>query len=449
MRSRLAWPMTYRRFSTFMLAALITTALLAALAFAQPALAKSYTMGPLRIAADVRPDGSLYVEEQRTFDFSGDFTFAYWDLDEAGSSGIEVIGVDGPNGSFVRTGDPVAIEQRAPGTFSVAQEGSLTRVTAYFRAVDERITLTVRYRVIGAVTRWADTGELYWKFIGDLWDLPVHDVEIGISLPTGKEPIIPGENVRAWAHGPFEGMVRINDTQGSSAGPIGDTVSVTVPVVPANTFVEARIAFPDTWLSQVSPGETAMLSAILVEEGRLAEEANATRARARLLAAFVLVGAVGGAVVAERVLPAATGVPVGVAIAMTAAFMGRRSAKANELHAKYEGLRNYLRDFSRLDEHPPMHVKLREHFLVLAVVFGIAREVIDQMRVRIPEVVNDPAFATAYWWAYPGPGSGDSPVGSLQSGFSSAASIASSEMSSSSGGGGGSSGGGGGGGGAG
>ena len=127
-----------------------------------------------------------------------------------------------------------------------------------------------------------------------------------------------------------------------------------------------------------------------------------------------------------------------------ATVMKRRSPQAADLHAKYSALRNYLKDFSRLDEAPPASVVLWNKFLVLAVVFGIADEVIAQMRVKVPQVLGDPAFATTYWWAASGSGYA-SPASALAGSFASAASIASSELSSSSGGGGGFSGGGGGG----
>ena len=45
-----------------------------------PALAKSYTMGPVVIEAQVKPDGSMSVVEQRSFDFTGDYSRVYWDL---------------------------------------------------------------------------------------------------------------------------------------------------------------------------------------------------------------------------------------------------------------------------------------------------------------------------------------------------------------------------------
>jgi uncharacterized membrane protein len=137
--------------------------------------------------------------------------------------------------------------------------------------------------------------------------------------------------------------------------------------------------------------------------------------------------------------------PAAIATAVMAVFMRRRSRKGNELYRQYRGVRDYLRDFSRLNEAPPASIVLWNRFLVLAVVFGVADKVIEQLRDVAPQVVADAGFQTTYWWVYSSAGS--SPIHAVQSGFTSAASIATSQMSSSGGGGGFSGGGGGGGGG--
>lgn len=139
------------------------------------------------------------------------------------------------------------------------------------------------------------------------------------------------------------------------------------------------------------------------------------------------------------------GVLAAIPVFVMAPLMSRRTKAACELEAKYKGLRDYLHDFSRLNEAPPMHVILWERFLVLAVVFGIAEQVIEALRVKAPEVVNDPTFAPTYWWIASSDASGHTPISAVQAGFASASQIAHSEMSSASGGGGGFSGGGGGG----
>ncbi|MDZ4179107.1 MAG: DUF2207 domain-containing protein, partial [Coriobacteriia bacterium] len=268
-----------RRIARIAIPALLALAML--LVFVQAAHAKTYYMGPLRIGAVVQPDGSLLVEERRTFTFEDDFTFVYWDLDESAGTPIEIMSLAGPTGEHRLTTDFAEIEQRTPGTYQVEQFADMKRVTAYFRAQDEIATFTLRYRVQGAATRWSDTGELYWKFVGDRWDLRTRDVAIGISLPTGGQQIVPGENVRAWAHGPLEGSLYINDNPTSSAGPIGGDLILMLSELPSLTFVEARAVFPAEWLSDLPPGTTPMLDTILAEEGRLAEEANTRRTQTR------------------------------------------------------------------------------------------------------------------------------------------------------------------------
>lgn len=133
-----------------------------------------------------------------------------------------------------------------------------------------------------------------------------------------------------------------------------------------------------------------------------------------------------------------------IAMAIIASKMRRRSKEAVELHARCEALRNWLKDFSSLDEAPPMDVKVWDHFLVLAVVFGVADEVIKQLKVRLPEVVEDQSFLPMYMWIGGGlHGGGMSPAQSMTTNFNSAITTATSATSSGGGGGGGFSGGGG------
>ena len=165
--------------------------------------------------------------------------------------------------------------------------------------------------------------------------------------------------------------------------------------------------------------------------------------------AFVAIVAGVGAAVFGRSLMFLAGAAVGVVLIFVARSVKRRSQEAAELHAQYAALERYLKDFGRLDEKPPDAVVLWEKFLIYAVVFGIADQVTKAMTVKVPEVVNDPAFRTPYllWWGMPGDQAGMSAFNEIGSSFSQAVSVATSSSSSGSGGGGGFSGGGGGGGG--
>lgn len=166
-------------------------------------------------------------------------------------------------------------------------------------------------------------------------------------------------------------------------------------------------------------------------------------------AAFVAIVASGAAAVLSGFWWFFLGIPVGIVLIFVAKAVKRRSPEAAELHAQYAALERYLKDFGRLDEKPPDAVVLWERFLIYAVVFDIADQVTRAMSVKVPDVVNDPAFRTPYllWWGMPGDRAGFSAFSEIHQSFSQAVSVATSSSSSGSGGGGGFSGGGGGGGG--
>ena len=117
-----------------------------------------------------------------------------------------------------------------------------------------------------------------------------------------------------------------------------------------------------------------------------------------------------------------------VAVCVVAAFaspvMKRRSREAAELYERYRALYRYLRDFGRLDEKPPAAAVLWERYLVMAVVFGIATQVIEQMHVTVPEVAADPAFTSVFWFTTPAFASTAGGVGPALSSFTGGVSAA-------------------------
>ncbi len=68
---------------------------------------------------------------------------------------------------------------------------------------------------------------------------------------------------------------------------------------------------------------------------------------------------------------------------------GKRSRMGVELEAYSQGLENWLRDFTALEERPPSDEKVWGYFLVYATVFGISQEVLDAFVARTPEVLTD------------------------------------------------------------
>ena len=151
---------------------------------------------------------------------------------------------------------------------------------------------------------------------------------------------------------------------------------------------------------------------------------------------------------------AAGGAAIGAAVVLLACMvlLRRRTVAGAQRYAEWNGLKKFLKDFSQLQDAPSGHMALYERYLVAAVTLGVADELVDALRVRIPEIANDPTFATWYVGSRTATGLGSfSSLGDFSSGLSAATASSfrppSSSGSSGGGGGGGFSGGGGGGGG--
>lgn len=149
---------------------------------------------------------------------------------------------------------------------------------------------------------------------------------------------------------------------------------------------------------------------------------------------------------------------VGAATILAATpLLRRRTQLGARRKAEAEGLRRFLHDFSRVNEVPVGHLALYERYLVYAVALGVADELLEGLRMRVPEMVDQGSGFAGWYIGSSNHGGFD---GGSESGFGGLTSISTfaSEMSSnlssafsppssSSGGGGGFSGGGGGGGG--
>src|SRR5450759_1781477 len=250
--------------------AIVLAAAFAGLA-AGPAAAKDFSITAVNIDAIVRPNVDLRVHESRTLDFSGAFTFVYWDLSAKGSSGIDVTAAGGPgvdgsgNIPYEPTQDPWA---KPPGTYFVSGAEPV-RVQLFFSVADTSAQFSVDYVARGAAKRWSDVAELYWQFVGDQATVPADHVRVTVHLPAG----VTRDQVRAWTHGPLWGNVAIEPDA---------SVVMTVDPLPAETFVEGRILFPAAALAKAKPTAGAREAAVLAEEKRWADEANRDRFWARV-----------------------------------------------------------------------------------------------------------------------------------------------------------------------
>ena len=261
--------MNARPAALVLLAALL---LLFAPGFVSPAEAaeKSYTLPRVEIKAAVTPAGALTVQESRTWAFTGSYTWVQQWVKHPAGFRLADVSISESGKTYVENASG------QPGTFRVTREAERTSIKWYFQANDVSKVFVLRYTVPDAVTVHNDVAELYWQWVGTDWKVTTQHTTVDLRLPPGAAR----DAVRAWGHGPLQGVVAI---------PAGEQVTWQVDGLSAGTFLEGRTVFPTSLVPQATrkTGKVA-LSAILQEEGAWAAEAN----RRRDLAGYDALGGV-------------------------------------------------------------------------------------------------------------------------------------------------------------
>ncbi|PKL01319.1 MAG: hypothetical protein CVV56_01595 [Tenericutes bacterium HGW-Tenericutes-1] len=72
----------------------------------------------------------------------------------------------------------------------------------------------------------------------------------------------------------------------------------------------------------------------------------------------------------------------------------KRSRYGNELYAKWKAFRNFLLDFSNMKDYPIPGIIVWEHYLVYATSLKIADKVMDQLKVKLPQIASEESEGT-------------------------------------------------------
>lgn len=266
---------------------------LALLLLPAAAHADGYSMSQTYIGATVEADGSLTVVEGRQFDFDDDINGVFWEINagtnqQGGAAGVDVLSVEEEDTAFNKVD---SANKGDSGVYTVEQSDGGVKIKVFSpHESGDSVIYYVSYTMTGAVMNWADTAELYWKFVGDGWSADSDDVEMEVYFANAAAgtAAVKGDNFRAWGHGPLTGDVSLDADE--------PMVTYTIPCVHQGEFAEARIAFPSDWVPQLAASGEERMSTILGEEKEWADEANARRAHARMIANVLAVLSVVAAV---------------------------------------------------------------------------------------------------------------------------------------------------------
>ncbi|MGY6499412.1 MAG: DUF2207 family protein [Acidimicrobiales bacterium] len=208
---------------------------------------RSFSLDSVVVDAELERDGTLVVSELVTYTFRGaddrPFTVGTRDF-EPGPFDWSITDIEA-----FEDGSPRAtvLESAYLFEWDIAPATSGTR------------TFELRYTVEGATQVGSDVVELYWNWVGTI-SPAIGSWSATVRLPDGDGDVL------AWAHGPLDGVLRVDDPVVRSA----------VDDVPARHFVDNRITVPLARFD-LAPGTDELLPGIIAEEEVLARQANDER----------------------------------------------------------------------------------------------------------------------------------------------------------------------------
>jgi uncharacterized membrane protein len=237
-------------------AKLISLLKISFLLLALPALlhaeTKNFYFPEVRIEVDVEKDGSFVVDEYRTYDFRGRFSWAsLWiplRVERQGTGydvGIEDFRITDDQGGALQTETSV-------------KDGNCT-AKWHFSAGNERMTFHIHYRVRGGIVSYPDVTELYWRVIGSGWDKPTGKATVNVHLP---EAVASKNDIRVYGHGPLSGWAEIVDER---------TARFTATDIGSRQFLEVRVIWPTGIVGGV-PSTRHTLESITREEAAFVQQ---------------------------------------------------------------------------------------------------------------------------------------------------------------------------------
>lgn len=211
--------------------------------------AKSFYFPRVQTQITINQDGSINLQEARTFSFSGSFSQFYWDIPLKSGEDIDNITLtEGTNNTYVQ--------------LYVNKNSDNVHIQAARNIYSEDLTFILSYRMTGVVKKYLDVGQLYYQVIGSGWGARTDRADIDVFLPKAVDP----SQLYVWGHGPLNGSSSIVN---------GQHLHFEAKDIPANTFVEIRTLFPRNLIA-VEPIAQNVLDDIKKEEKNFQ---NTTRIR--------------------------------------------------------------------------------------------------------------------------------------------------------------------------
>lgn len=227
--------------------------------------AKDYYFKRVYTEIYINKDGSFDVNIERTYHFSGSFSWGTYYIDKKGFNEIQDFSLRDEFKEYEKLNYDSQIE----GTYLFKDQGDRYFIKFYYSAQDQDKTFYFKYKVIGGINSYLDISDFYWKVIEDSWEKETREFECKIFLPEE----IKENTFYVFAHGPLWGNIEKIDGKGAR---------LHIKNLPRETFVETRILFPSEIL-YVDKNPRFKLDEILKYERDLAKKSNLDRLRVKFI----------------------------------------------------------------------------------------------------------------------------------------------------------------------
>jgi uncharacterized membrane protein len=231
------------------------------LAILLPAATKTFYFPKVRIDIQIAGDGVFTVDEYRTYEFKGRFSWAsLWIPLRVERQGY---------GYAVSIEDFLVMDENdAALKTEIGNRGERFEAKWSFSAGNERRTFHIHYRARGGIISYPHVSELYWQAIGGGWDKPTKEAEVLVHLPV---PVKDMKDILVYGHGPLSGFSEIMDTR---------TVRFKATDLRAGQFLEIRVVWPAGLVTGL-PSDRHTLESIREEEARFVQDTIARAKQAR------------------------------------------------------------------------------------------------------------------------------------------------------------------------
>lgn len=221
--------------------------------FAIPSFADDLIITNWDVESNLLENGDLVVSEDITFRFDHEFNGIFREIvlnNTDGIEGLEVYEVTRDNTIQYELNENADIGDS--NVYSTSLEGDTQLIQVFSPSEDEDKTFRFSYTVSNVAIIHSDTGEFYYKYLGEENETFIESFSATLSLPEFHR-----DDIQIFAHGPLNGRIGFTED---------NQVILNVEDVRANNFIEARVLYPTSYTPLSTRTGDSDLNTILNQE---------------------------------------------------------------------------------------------------------------------------------------------------------------------------------------